>query len=306
MSGDFSYLRNRRILATGASGFIGSQLRGRLAENRVALHAVSRTVQRDDAQCRWWQADLEDFARVSEIVSTIRPEVIFHLASHVSGSRDLGCVRPTLNSNLVSTVNLLIAAAECGCPRIVLAGSLEEPAANAVVPCSPYAAAKWAARGYARMFSALYGIQTIHLRIAMVYGPGQADSSKLIPYVIRSLLHGESPKVSSGRRAVDWIFVDDVVDALLAAAVTRDDGCMTLDIGSGTTASVREIVEQLCQLVEPTVQPLFGSVEDRLLESTWVADTAQAEERIGWQSRTQLPDGLRKTVDWYLRAEGVG
>jgi UDP-glucose 4-epimerase len=297
-----SQLRGRRVLVTGASGFIGSHLCRRLEALGAELHAVSRAKQRHNEDRQWWQADLVDSARMNEIVSTIKPDLIYHLASHVVGSRDLAAVLPTLQANLVSAVNLLTAAAETGCPRIVLAGSLEEPQENNTIPSSPYAAAKWAASGYARMFHSLYGIQTIGLRIAMVYGPDQSDSSKLIPYVIQSLLRGEAPQLSSGRREVDWIYVEDLVDAMIASGNCRDDGCLSAEIGCGSSVSISAVADRLCQMINPAIRPILGAVSDRPSDRSWKADITTAREQLEWQPRTQLEDGLRKTVDWYRRA----
>lgn len=292
-------LGNLRVLVTGASGFIGSHLCRRLATLGAEVHAVSRDPQGQQTGAQWWQCDLTDFKRVKDILASVRPDLVYHLASCVTGSRDLSMVLPILQANLVSAVNLMSAAAESGCRRIVLAGSLEEPQGADPVPSSPYAAAKWAASGYARMFEALYAVQTISLRIAMVYGPGQADSSKLIPYVIRSLLQGEAPKLSSGRREVDWIYVDDVVDAMIACADIADTDCFSVEIGSGSQVSIREVAERLCRLISPSMRPILGAVADRPQDRSWIANVAPAREKLGWQPRTALDDGLRMTVDWY-------
>jgi UDP-glucose 4-epimerase len=242
---------------------------------------------------------MAETAEVSEIFSAVRPDSVFHLASHVSGLRDLASVIPTVRSNLLSTVNLLTAATEIGCRRVVLAGSMEEPEGDDPVPCSPYAASKWAAGGYARMFHALYGVPTVILRIFMVYGPGQRDARKLVPYVIRSLLRGQAPKISSGSRPIDWIFIDDVIDALIAAAVADDVGGKTFDIGSGTLVTIRQIVTRLAQLINPSLAPLFGAVQDRPGEVVRSADIARTDRTIGWRPRTPLGEGLAKTVEWY-------
>lgn len=113
----------------------------------------------------------------------VRPGLVFHLASHVSGSRGLDAVLPTLQANFLSTVNVLLAAAEVGCKRIVRAGSLEEPDGEdpEPVPVSPYAAAKFTANTYDRMFHSLHGLPVVTLRIFMVHGPGQRDETKLVP-----------------------------------------------------------------------------------------------------------------------------
>lgn len=294
-------LRGRRVLVTGATGFIGSHLCRRLLALGAELHGISRTKRQHMEDGRWWQCDLTDFARVNEVVSAIQPDLIYHLASHVVGSRALDAVLPTMHANLVSTVNLMTAGAENDCPRIVLAGSLEEPQENAAAPSSPYAAAKWAASGYARMFHSLYATQTISLRIAMVYGPDQPDASKLVPYIIRSLLCGESPRLSSGRREVDWIYVEDVLDAMIASANNRGESYLRVEIGSGSSVSIGEIAERLCQLINPSIRPILGAISDRPCDRSWKADTTLAREILGWQSSTHLEDGLRQTVDWYRR-----
>jgi nucleoside-diphosphate-sugar epimerase len=247
----------------------------------------------------WCQGGLEDLAVARRVFDVARPGLVFHLASHVAGARDLALVLPTFASNLASTVNLLTVAAERGCDRIVLTGSLEEPTEPQAVPSSPYAAAKHAASGYARMFHALFASPVILMRLFMVYGPAQADLRKLVPSVILSLLRGEPPRVSSGGREIDWIFVEDVVEALVAAAVAPGAVGKTLDVGSGHLVPIRSVVERLVHIVNPAVQPLFGAVPDRPLEQVRVADTAMTTSLTGWKPAIGLDEGLRRTVSWY-------
>jgi nucleoside-diphosphate-sugar epimerase len=219
----------------------------------------------------------------------------------VSGDRSPHVILPMLHANLVAAVNIMLAAHDARCGRVVLAGSMEEPDfgdAEAVAQ-SPYAAAKWAARTYARMFRALYRLPVVHLRIFMVYGPGQQDLRKLVPYVTTSLLRGEAPELTSGEREVDWIYVDDVVDAFLAAAVTPGAEGASLDIGSGKLVPVRDVVARLRQLVGGDIEPRFGAVPDRKLERVRVADPAVAAAAIAWGPRTSLDEGLARTVEFY-------
>src|SRR5262245_53017634 len=248
-------------LLRGASGFIGTHLCRRLEQEGFEVHAVSRRPHPPLVRSvRWWQADAEDSSAVQRLLSAVRPDSVFHLSSYVTGARELEVVAPTLRSNLLSTVNLLIAATEAGCRRVVLAGSLEEPDENGeTVPCSPYAASKWASTSYGRMFHQLYGTPVVVARVFMVYGPGLQDHRRLIPYVISSLLRNEAPLLSSGQRLVDWIYVDDVVDALLAAAQSHTvEGCV-VDVGSGDLVSIRAIVEQIATILGSSIEPGFGS-----------------------------------------------
>ena len=306
LEGNFA---QRRVLITGAAGFIGSHLLARLCEAGAEVHAVSRAARAPaEGGLRWWRADLAELERVQSLMREVRPEIIYHLASHVSGSRNLKLVDSTFRSNLMSAVNLLTAAAEIGGCRVVLTGSLEEPDASepAAAPSSPYAAAKWAVSGYGRMFATLYGLPVVLLRVFMVYGPAQRDLTKLVPYVTLCLLRGETPKLSSGLREVDWVFVDDVVDAFLAAGMAAAVDGNTVDVGSGSLVTIRSVVEQLVQLIDPRISPQFGALPDRPFEQVRRADVSAAASAIGWSPRTSLGQGLKHTVEWYRRAVESG
>lgn len=294
-------LRNQfagqRILVTGASGFIGSHLCNRLSAQKAEVHAVSRKAQTDSSDIHWWQADLDNLETVRSLIQAVKPDVIYHLASHVTGSREIAHVLPALYSNLISTVHLLMAATEIGCRRLVLAGSLEEPDLEYPIPASPYAAAKGSCSAYAAMFHQLYQPPVVTARIFMVYGPGQS-SRFLIPYVISSLLNGSPPKISSGKRAVDWIYIDDVVAGLLELGDAPDvEGC-TIDLGSGLLTTIREVVEHLTKRANRPVQPLFGAIPDRPLERIRAANS-DSYAQLNWKPITPLAQGLNLTLQWY-------
>jgi len=291
----------QKVLVTGGSGFLGTHLCRRLVESGAEVHATSR-VERNQRErgLRWRQADLADIGEARRILSEIKPDIIYHLAGSVTAVPGKEFVLPTFHSLLTSTVNLLAAVTEIGCRRLILCGSLNEPQAQRgeATPSSPYAAAKWAASGYGRMFQALYGTPVVILRTYMTYGPFQ-DTGKLIPSVILSLQEGRHPKLSSGRWQADWIYVDDVIEGFLAAANRPNiEGC-TLDLGSGTVISVRAIVEQLVAIMRPSVQPLFGTLPDSPLKPECSADVVDSEEKLGWRPATSLSTGLLKTVEWF-------
>ena len=293
-------LEGRRVLVTGASGFIGTRLTARLLEEGAEVHGISRS-ERATAGMRWITMDMTKAQGLAAVVADVSPDVVFHLASQVTGSRDVEAVLPTLNDNLVGAVNLLFAASTAGCPRVILTGSLEEPAGEEPEPdpVSPYAAAKFAASAYGRMFHRLYDLAVVNLRVFMVYGPGQRDERKLVPYVINSLLRNSPPRLSSGVREVDWVYVDDVVDAFLVAAVSDGAAGETLDVGSGALVSVRNLVEQIVRVMGPDVNPEFGALPDRTAERVRVADVGRTMQLTGWSPKTPLGEGLAKTIEWY-------
>jgi UDP-glucose 4-epimerase len=293
----------QRFLITGASGFIGAHLCRRLCESGCEVHATSRSPHDNNSDgVIWWQMDMAHEAAVREVITIVKPKIIFHLSACVSGQQDLSVVLPTLRDNLISTVNLLTAAATVGCERLILAGSLEEPDMvdqDQPVPCSPYAASKWSASAYARMFYQLYKMPVAIARLFMTYGPAQRDHQKLIPYVTRSLLRGTPPKVTDGSRPVDWIYVDDAVNGLVAVSQATGVEGRTIDIGSGTLVPVRVVVQNLAELIGTQVQPLFGALPARAFERIRVADAVASRALLGWETTTSLEDGLARTVDWY-------
>lgn len=291
-------LAGQTVLVTGASGFIGEHLCARLHSTGAEVHGTSRSEQPDSNTLRWWQGDGANLADIQRILTAVKPDVIFHLASYASGERSLEAVMPTLHGTLISTVNLLTLVAQMGCRRLVLIGSLEEPELGNPIASSPYAAAKWSSSVYAQMFHRLYQVPVVVTRPFMVYGPAQ-NVTKLIPYVIRSLLQGEAPKLSSGQRQVDWIYVSDLIDGLIAVTQTVGIEGETFEFGSSTLNPISTTVDYLNQLINPNIKPLFGALPDRPMEQVRIADITRASDRLGWHPQTSLEDGLAQTIAWY-------
>ncbi|MEV0623158.1 NAD-dependent epimerase/dehydratase family protein [Nonomuraea sp. NPDC050404] len=290
--------KDKRVLVTGASGFIGGHLATRLAALEADVHAVSRGI--GTQAFRWHQVDLRDQKATAGLLRAVSPDVVFHLASEVNGARDPEMVPVTLAGNLQTTVNLLTAAVRHEC-RVVLAGSIEEPRpgnGHAAAP-SPYAMAKHAASGYADLYRRLWDLPCTVLRPSMVYGPAQRDTSKLVPYVTLALLRGEEPRLTSGAKVADWVYVDDVVSAFVAAAESDRAIGQSFDVGTGIRTSVRELVKLLYELAGNPAEPPFGAVADRALDITQAADTGPALDLIGWRPTVDLTDGLRRTLEWY-------
>jgi UDP-glucose 4-epimerase len=297
----------QRVLVTGASGFIGRHLCDRLLRDGAEVHAVGRN--RPDGQnreVRWHAVDVSNLDNLRETWAAAAPDVVYHLAGAVTGDRSIDVVIPTLRANLEGTINAFMLATEIGCERIIVTGSMEEPppADPAAVAGSPYAAAKLAGRTYARMFHALYSLPVVWLRVFMVYGPGRQDFRRIVPYTVSSLLQGIPPRLSSGQRRVDWIYVDDVVEALASCSVPENNVAgRIMDIGSGSLTSIRSVVEELTAIIGARVVPEFGALPDRTLENQRAAEVSDARRWLGWSPTVPLSDGLRRTVEWFRAQE---
>jgi UDP-glucose 4-epimerase len=289
-------------LVTGAGGFIGGHLCRLLRASGWVVQSVSRRENGPEQAHRHHQVDLANAAATRRMVDAVRPDYVFHLASHVCALPDLEFVLPTFHSNLHSTVNLLHAVVDTSCRRFVIAGSQVEPEVRLAndVPNAPYAAAKWASSDYARMFHALYALPAVIARVFMVYGPEQ-NETKLIPYVIGAVLRGDPPRVTSGRRMADWIYVDDVALGLALIAVTPGIAGTTIDLGSGALVSTRELVERLCALLESKVPPVFGALPDRPMEPSFPARAVETDRLLGWRPGTSVDEGLTRTIQSHQR-----
>lgn len=311
----------RRVVVTGATGFIGWRLCRRLADLGAEVHAVSRLDEHERQRrlqfhhdpeeaggthvggppLHWHQGDVAEPGVADRLVRDLRPATVLHLAGFVNGARRIETVLPTFHANLASAIHLLGAATASGA-RLVLVGSLDEPEHLDAIPASPYAASKTAATSYARMYHALFATRVVVARLFMVYGPGQPDLTKLVPYVTTSLLAGDPPRLGPGTRLADWVYVDDVVEGLVAILRHEALDGERIDLGTGTLTSVRDVVGRLHSLIAGSPPPAFGALAERPLETERVADTAPAAERLGWQAAVDLDAGLARAVEWYRRA----
>jgi nucleoside-diphosphate-sugar epimerase len=287
------------VLVTGANGFLGRHLITRLSQHNAKIYAVSRKPPLSAGGVRWVQGDLTNGDWLSELVRSIRPDVIYQLASASQGGQDSQFVLPTFENDLRSTVNTLLAAKACGCARVILAASLEEPVLDGrpITISSPYAAAKASCTYYGLMFHQLYGVPVTMLRLFMTYGPGQ-KAYKLIPYTILSMLKGQSPRLSSGVRPVDWVYVQDVITAFIAAAVRPEAVGQIIDIGSGSLVPVREVIQEIHRLIPQSPAPLLGALPDRTAETVRCAETEAAARILAWKATTPLSKGLCQTIQW--------
>jgi UDP-glucose 4-epimerase len=297
---DLGALRGRSILIFGGSGFLGTHLRRALSEIGAYVVSVSRSCEstRIGLNSVQRRCDASNQMQVDEVFQQTRPEIVYHLTSDSRGGQDPSLIPNSIQNDILATTNILTSALHFEVERVVMTGSLEEPVGTAreAVPNSPYAAAKWAACGYARMFRALYGLPVTILRPMMVYGPGQKDY-KVIPYTIRMLLQGQMAQLASGTRMLDWVYIDDVTDAFLRAGIAPLSDSNSIDIGTGQSVELRALLSLIGDMLGKPNLLAFGAIADRKIEREDAADVQEAERKLGWRANTPLEVGLQRTIE---------
>jgi nucleoside-diphosphate-sugar epimerase len=245
---------------------------------------------------------LTDSQRLHDLVDKTRPDIIYHLASCSLGGQDVQFVLPNFESDLRTTVNILLAAHASGCKRTILIASLEEPVLDGrpIKLSSSYAAAKVCGTFYGLLFNQIFGVSVTIVRPFMVYGPRQ-KAYKIIPYAIQSQLRGDSPRLSSGTRTVDWVYVEDVITAFIEAAIRPEAAGKIIDLGSGKLVSVRDAIEEIHRQIPGSPAPGFGALPDRMQEVVRCADTEMAWRILGWRASTSLTEGMARTIEHYQR-----
>ncbi len=314
-----------RWLVTGGCGFIGTALIQRL----VSQPGVSIRVLDNGSV-----GTAEDLARVAEVSGTDRPgavrlisgdvrdaaccleaarevDVIVHLAANTGVAPSVEDPRFDCETNVTGTVNVLEAARPARA-RFVFAssgapvGECTPPIHEEVVPhpVSPYGASKLAGEAYCSAYFRTFRVPTTALRFGNVYGPGSTRKSSVVARFIRRALAGKPCEIyGDGTQTRDFIYIDDLTSAILKAArAGADVAGEVFQIATGREHTVNEVARALRAILEEHGVPMtLTSADPRPGDVTRsYADTTKARTRLGWEARTGLDQGLRRTVQWFL------
>ncbi len=300
-----------RFLITGGAGFIGARLANYLVRQghtvRVLDDLSAGDHQRLLPEVHFTRGDVEDKPKVWRLLSKV--DCVYHLAARVSVPESVLYPREYNQTNVSGTVAVMEAMRDAGIKRVVLASSGavygEQPVSPVHEdllphPSSPYAVSKLAAEGYVHTIGREWNIETVSLRIFNAYGPGQAippTHPPVIPQFVRQILGGGSVVIHGGGEQVrDYIYVDDVVRALVAAATADGVNRQTINVGTGVGTSVRELVRIIEQVTGRQAQVIVNTAVSGGV-SRLVADTRRAEALLGFRAEVSLAQGIARLLE---------
>ena len=299
-----------QILVTGGAGFLGSALVHRLVSLGHGVRVLDDLSAGDPArlppQASFMRGDVNDLPRLWTLLHDV--ECVYHLAARVSVPESVRYPREYNAVNVGGTVSLLEAVRDVGVRRLVLASSGAIYGDQAIqplredlipIPLSPYAVSKLAAEQYVGLIGRLAGLETVCLRIFNAYGPGQqlpVTHPPVIPHFLRQVLGQGSLVVhGTGAQTRDFVYVDDVVDALVAAATAPDVDQRVINIGSGTETSVNDLVRQIEAITGQEAHMLRVNEQGSGV-SRMCADLTLARDLLDWTPKVFLEEGLRRTL----------
>ena len=300
-----------RFLITGAAGFLGSALANRLVRENNVVRGLDDLSTGDPTtllpEVHLTRGDVNDRPKLWTLLQDI--DCVYHLAARVSVPESILYPREYNQVNVGGTVTLMEAMRDVGVRRVVFISSgavygeqgaqplMEDATPN---PRSPYAVSKLSAEYYIRTIGLLWGIETVALRVFNAYGPGQhlpPVHAPVIPYFLRQACHNGTLVVhGDGSQTRDYVYLDDVVNAMAAASTAPDINQKIINIGSGTETSVRELVNLVLEVTGGKPEVVYNPRNEggpRRMR----ADLTLAEQLLGYRPAIDLRTGLRLTLD---------
>ncbi|HLY49388.1 MAG TPA: NAD(P)-dependent oxidoreductase [Solirubrobacteraceae bacterium] len=297
----------KRVLVTGATGFIGRWTLPRLVAQGYEVHALSRRGggAAGPPEVRWETLDLLDPATAGELIERISPTHLLHLAWYAEPGKFWHS--PENLRWVEASLRLLRAFAAGGGERVLAAGTCAEYEWQARVrcledetPCRPatvYGASKHGLHLIAQKFAEREGLSLAWGRIFFVFGPGE-HPQRLGGGAARALARGEPAELSHGRQVRDFLYSEDLADAFVAVLDSGVEGAVNLASGQATT--IRELVEALALAAGRPDLPRFGARDPAPGEpAALTADVTRLREQVGWTPPASLQERARDTIAWW-------
>jgi len=309
-------------LVTGGAGFIGSHVvhelvrRGEVVRvlDNLATGRIENLAEVSD-RITFSEADICDLGRISRHFTDAH--YVIHLAALPSVARSIADPLTANAVNITGTLNVLLAAREAGVKRLVLAASAAAYGDNPTMPrvetltpdpLSPYALGKLAGEYYCRIFTRIYGLETVALRYFNIFGPRQNPDSPysgVLSKFVAAYQKGDTPVIfGDGQQSRDFTYVDNVVDATLKACTAPAAAGKVINVGVGRSYTLNQTIALLNDIFDRQVRPKYDPPrKGDALHS--LADISLARQALGYEPLVSFEEGMRRTVDWY-RSEVAG
>jgi UDP-glucose 4-epimerase len=298
-----------RYLITGGAGFLGTALANRLVQSGHEVRVLDDLSSGDESkllpEVSFTRGDVSDVPRLWTLLQDV--ECVVHLAARVHVPESHQYPREYNAVNVGGTVSVLEAMRDAGVQRVVLASSgavygeqPEQPVREDMAPNpqSPYAVSKIAAEYYVRTIGMLWGIEAVCLRIFNAYGPGQplrASFPPVIPSFLSRIQSGGSVIIhGDGNSTRDYVYIDDVVDALVAASTAPGMDRQIINVGSGVETSALALMHLIERITGKEARKLTSTTPGGA--TRLCADLTLARELLGYQPAIGLEEGLRLTM----------
>ena len=303
------------FLITGAAGFLGSHLANQLAREGHMVRGLDDLSTGDpqvlDTDVHFTRGDVNDRPKLWTLLQEI--DCVYHLAARISVPESILYPREYNTANVGGTVSLMEALRDVGIRRVVLASSGAiygeqnfQPLTEGQTPrpLSPYAVSKLAAEYYVSTIGNLWGIETVSLRIFNAYGPGQhipASHPPVVSYFLRQATRGGTLVVhGDGNQTRDYVYVDDVVSAMVAAATAPNVNGLVINVGSGVETSLRGLTKLILEVTGSSANIVYNSQTSAGV-SRLCADLSLAAQKLNYKPAIRLEEGLRLTLQRDLR-----
>jgi UDP-glucose 4-epimerase len=299
-----------RFLITGAAGFLGAPLANRLIQEGhrvVGLDDLSTgDPERLSPEVHLVRGDVNDRPKLWSLLQEV--DCVYHLAARVIVPESVLYPREYNQVNVGGTVTLMEAMRDVGVRRVVFISSgtiygnqKTQPVRESCRPNprSPYAVSKLSAEYYVRSIGDLWGIETVCLRVFNAYGPGQRlppTNAPVIPYCIRQAIENGTIVIhGDGKQTRDYVYIDDVVDAMSSAATIPDIKRLIINVGSGKETSVQDVIKHVLDITKAKPEIVTNKTHDSG-PSRMRADLGLAEKKLGYKPKVSLVEGLTRTI----------
>ncbi|HYE60406.1 MAG TPA: GDP-mannose 4,6-dehydratase [Phycisphaerales bacterium] len=306
------------VAVTGASGFIGSHLISKLLAEGHSVTAAARPNSRTDSgnlahvgphrNLRVIRADILDPSDARAI--TEECDTLFHLAAQVDVAHSLKSPSLFLQTNVTGTYNMLEAARVQGVQRIVVTSSAEvyggspEPLTETspLMAKSPYAASKIGKEKLAESYYHSYRLGTVVVRLFNTFGPRQSNRA-VIPWIINQAITGEELHLGNTNARRDFMFVEDTVDGLIAAATRTGVEGRVFNLATGRTHAIQEVVDRVIELRGRPLRVITEADRVRGTEEVWtlIGDSSAAARDLGWRAQVPFAEGLRRVYEYFKK-----